>query len=158
MVDLRKITYDNFHQCIKLEPNEEQRKYIARNIYSLAEAYVALTTNDFIPMPYTIYDDDTIVGFIMLSYDEADEDDKDDETVYHVCRLMIDKHFQGKGYGREALSKALELIRTFPHGEASLAVLSYDPDNIVAKNLYASFGFKETGEMSDDEVIAVLNL
>lgn len=158
MISLRKITFDNFIECIKLQPKEEQEEFVASNLYSLAEAYIALSNGYSIPMPYAIYDDETMVGFIMLSYDEADEDDEDDETVYKIWRLMIDKKYQGMGYGRKAVEKALEIIRTFPYGKAELVVLSYKPENEIARKLYASFGFKETGEMNDDEIWAVLQL
>lgn len=157
MVDLRKITAGNFDECIKLEPAEEQKNYVARNIYSLAEAYVALTNGDCIPMPYAIYVNDIMVGFIMLSYNDADEND-DDENAYQVWRLMIDKQYQGKGYGKEAMVRALELIKTFPYGEASVVFLSYTPENLVAKQFYTSFGFIETGEVEAGELIAVLAL
>ncbi len=69
---------------------------------------------------------------------------------------MIDKRYQGKGYGKEALRLALDFIKTWPCGKADLCWISYERDNIIAKNLYASFGFKETGEMCDDEIVAVL--
>jgi len=36
--------------------------------------------------------------------------------------------------------------------------LSYRPDNTVARGLYASAGFVETGEMEDDEVVARLQV
>jgi len=157
MITLRPITYDNFADCISLEPHEHQKKYIASNLFSLAEAYVALSSGAFIPMPFAIYDDDVMVGFIMLAYDPADEDE-DDETVYKVCRLMIDKDHQGKGYGRRAMERALEIIRTFPHGEAGLVVLSYNPDNEAARSLYSSLGFKETGEVEGGEVWAILEI
>lgn len=156
MIELQKITYDNFNQCIKLEPNEDQKDYVASNIYSIAEAYVALSNNECIPMPYAIYDNDIMVGFLMLSYNEADEDN--DENSYWVCRFMIDKGYQGKGYGKGAMEKTLQLIRTFPHGKASTVFLSYDPENVVAKNLYASCGFVETGKIEDGEAVAKLDL
>ncbi|WP_027631882.1 GNAT family N-acetyltransferase [Clostridium hydrogeniformans] len=156
MVELRKITYDNFNECIKLEPNEEQKNYVASNIYSIAEAYVALTNNECIPMPYALYNDDIMVGFIMLSYGEDDKNK--DENVYGIWRFMIDKKYQGKGYGKEAMEKALGLIKTFPHGKASTVYLSYEPENIVAKSLYASFGFEETGEIEEEEAVAKLVL
>jgi diamine N-acetyltransferase len=71
---------------------------------------------------------------------------------------MIDKNFQGKGYGKEAFGKALDLIKTFPQGDAVSVFLSYNPENEVARKLYASFGFVENGDISDDEVIARLEL
>ncbi len=36
--------------------------------------------------------------------------------------------------------------------------LSYEPENEVARQLYSSFGFVETGEMDGEEVIAILKL
>lgn len=156
MIELQKITDDNFNECIKLEPKEEQKNYVASNICSIAEAYVALTNNEGVPMPYAIYNNDIMVGFIMLLYTEAQEND--DENAYWVCRLMIDKRYQGKGYGKEAITKALELIRSFPYGKASEVFLSYEPENVVAKKFYASFGFEETGKIEDGELVAKLVL
>jgi len=156
MIELRKITENNFEECIKLEPKEEQKRYVASNISSLAEAYVALTNNECIPMPYAIYDKDIMVGFIMLSYNEADEND--DGNVYWVCRLMIDKGHQGKGYGKKAMAKALELIRTSPYGKATVVSLSYEPENVIARTLYASLGFVETGKIEAGELVTKLAL
>ncbi len=156
MIELRKVTADNWWECIKLEPNEDQKGFVAKNVESLAEAYVALTNNECIPMPYAVYNDDIMVGFIMLSYNEADENN--DEDSYWVWRLMIDKRYQGKGYGKETMAKALELIRTFPYGKTSAVFLSYEPENIVAKGLYASYGFVETGKIEYGEMVAKLAL
>ena len=49
-------------------------------------------------------------------------------------------------------------ILTFPCGKADFCWLSYEPENAVAKSLYASFGFIETGEKDGEELIAVLKL
>lgn len=155
MIELRKITDDNFDECIGLEPREDQRSFVARNMSSLAEAYVALSNNECIPLPFAVYTGDTMVGFIMLSYNEADEHY---EKAYWVWRLMIDKRYQGKGYGRETMTKALELIRTYPHGKTSSVYLSYEPENVVAKALYASLGFIETGRVECGELVAKLTL
>ncbi|MBB6622417.1 GNAT family N-acetyltransferase [Clostridium gasigenes] len=157
MMELRKITDDNLDECIKLEPKEEQKSYVGSNISSLAEAYVALTNNECIPMPYAIYANDIMVGFIMLSYNEAEET-ADDENAYWVWRLMIDKGYQGKGYGKEAMVGALKLIRTLPYGKSSVVFISYEPENVVAKTLYASCGFVETGKIENGELVAKLVL
>jgi len=34
------------------------------------------------------------------------------------------------------------------------ATLSYEPENVVARRLYTSLGFVETGERVDDELVA----
>ena len=75
---------------------------------------------------------------------------------------MIDRRFQKRGYGREAIKLALDFIRTFPCGEAEYCVLSYEPKNEVAKKLYASLGFKEINEPGyyeeDDEISSEMKL
>ena len=71
---------------------------------------------------------------------------------------MIDENFQNKGYGRQAVELALNIIRACPCGKADFCWLSYEPENTVARSLYASFGFVETGEKDGEERIAVLKL
>ncbi|MBR5424551.1 MAG: GNAT family N-acetyltransferase [Clostridia bacterium] len=73
---------------------------------------------------------------------------------------MIDRRHQQKGYGKEAMRLALDFIRTFPAGEAKYCWLSYEPENEVAKKLYASFGFEELPEQYEEgeEMPAVLKL
>lgn len=71
---------------------------------------------------------------------------------------MIDKNYQNKGYGKEAVRLALEFIKTFPCGKAEYCWLSYEPENQIASQLYHSFGFIETGETDGEELIAILKL
>ena len=77
---------------------------------------------------------------------------------YNLWRLMIDQKYQHRGYGKKAIELALEFVRTFPCGKAEYCWLSYEPENVVAKELYTSFGFEETGEKDGEELIAVLKL
>ena len=92
----------------------------------------------------------------------ASEDILDDPEIakenYNLWRLMIDKAYQNRGYGKEAVSLALEFIKSVPCGDAEYCWLSYEPDNAVARQMYRSFGFEETGEMDGEELIAVLRL
>ncbi len=158
MVELRKITWDNWEECINLRVTEEQDNFIASNIYSMAQSYVALLNDEQPPMTYSIYNDDIMIGFVMMYHDTAEENEDGDEECYGICRFMIDKRYQGNGYGKKAFAKSLELIKTFPQGRASAIYLSYDPKNIVARNLYAAFGFVETGAVNDGELVARLEL
>jgi diamine N-acetyltransferase len=73
-----------------------------------------------------------------------------------VMRLMVDQRFQGKGYGREIMKWVLQ---TFRENEQIKSVgISYEPENAAARQLYASLGFVEPGEMLDGETLAVLKL
>lgn len=158
MIRFEKITVDNYSECIKLDPGEAGRKFVAPNVNSLAIAYVAKDNNVCNPMPFAIYNDDTMVGFIMMSYLQKDQNNDEKEDTYDIWRFMIDRNYQGKGYGRASLLKAIEFIKSFPKGPAKTLVLSYVPDNEAGSSLYESVGFKATGEICDDEIVMSLDL
>jgi diamine N-acetyltransferase len=117
---------------------------------------VSLTDDYNVPMMYAITADDEVVGFIGMAYERP----KDGQALgkYEMYRFMIDRRHQGKGIGRAALSKALALLETRPHGPASHVATSFVPGNDVAKGLYLSLGFVETGELDGDEVVATYEL
>ena len=155
MIELRKITWDNWEECMGLDVTEEQDDFIASNEYSLAQSYVALLNDERPPMTFAIYDGETLVGFMMMSYDAAGEGEYSGEPYYDIVRFMIDKNHQNKGLGKKAMTKLLEYIKSFPQGEAAAVYLSYAQNNIIARRLYESFGFVETGGLHiGDEYIA----
>jgi diamine N-acetyltransferase len=173
-IHLEKISYDNLGDVLKLRVAKDQRDFVASNDRSLIQAYLSLAEGEPV-FPFAICRGEKPVGFLMISYDddwsgyERDAWLESEEfrfyqgkPYYYIWRFMIDKKYQGRGYGREALGKAVEFIRTFPCGEAEYAVLSYEPHNEAAKKLYASFGFEEINGPGyyeeDDEVSAVLKL
>ena len=160
MVRLEKINGKNVWDALSLSVKEDQREFVASNDVSIIEAYTAITANGY-AFPFGIYDDEQIVGFLMIGFDKDDYwDDAPDiaNGNYNLWRLMIDQKYQHRGYGKRAIELALEFVRTFPCGKADYCWLSYEPENVVAKELYASFGFSETGEKDGEELIAVLKL
>ena len=160
MLRLEKISGKNVWDILKLKVVENQRQFVSANDRSIIEAYIAIAGNGRV-FPFGIYEEDTPVGFLMIGYG-TDDDWEDAPAVatdsYNLWRLMIDEKYQKKGYGREAVRLALEFIKTFPCGKAECCWLSYEPENEVARRLYRSFGFVETGETDGDEAIAVLKL
>ena len=148
-VRLVKIDTKNFDALIDLEVNEEQKNYVADNVYSLAEAY-ATKAEGKAALPFGIYDGETPIGFLMIGYNCRDFWDGETpeymKNSYLIWRFMIDQKYQGKGYGRAAMRQALELVRSFPCGESEYCWISYEPENEAAKNLYLSFGFEERPE------------
>lgn len=160
MLRLEKVTGRNVWDILRLSVMDEQKSFVAANDISIIEAYTAITGNGY-AYPFGIYDDDIPVGFLMVGYDTDDyweNPPKIAKNNYNLWRLMIDKHYQHKGYGKTALKLALDFVRTMPCGKAEYCWLSYEPENIVAKEMYNSFGFTETGEMDEEEIIAVLKL
>jgi diamine N-acetyltransferase len=73
-----------------------------------------------------------------------------------IIRLMVDDKHQKRGYGRFEMEKMLE---AFGADERIKEVgISYEPHNEVARKLYASLGFTETGEIVDEEMLALLRI
>lgn len=159
MIQLRKIDAHNVWKILALEVAENQKKFVATNTESIIEAYCAIT-NGGTALPFGIYNGDTPVGFVMIGFccDDWEDAPAIARGNYSIWRLMIDKGFQGRGYGKAAMEAVLDYIHTFPCGKADCCFLSYEPENAVAKELYHSFGFRENGEMDEQEMIAVLKL
>lgn len=160
MLKLEKVNGKNVWDILKLSVSENQKSFVAGNDISIIEAYTVITENGY-AFPFGIYEDDTPVGFLMVGFDTDDywyDAPLIAKNNYNLWRLMIDKNYQNKGYGKEAVRLALEFVKTFPCGKAEYCWLSYEPDNKAAGNLYHSFGFVETGEKDGEELIAVLEL
>lgn len=142
MIRLVAVNKENWQECIQLPTSEEHARFVAPNVYSIAEAH-------FYPDTVTaccIYAGDDMVGFALYGPDE------DDATLFAIDRLMIAEGHRGKGYGKAALSAILEEAKSRGFSRIKL---STNPENEKAIKLYESFGFKATGEMDGDEAVYV---
>ena len=141
-ITLRPITADNWHECIRLEPGEDQKHFVASNLYSLAESR-------FRPKlaPLGIYHGDEMVGFVMYGLDQ-------DDGNWWIQRIMVAEMHQGKGYGRAALMEVIRRLRAMP--DCGRITLSFNPENTRAEKFYESLGFRKTGEVISGEVVACL--
>ena len=160
MLRLEQVNGKNVWDILKLTVEEDQKNYVANNDISIIEAYTAITANGY-AFPFGIYENETPVGFLMIGFDIDDYWDDAPSIAkgnYNLWRLMIDKAYQRRGFGKEAVQLALDFIKSFPCGKAEYCWLSYEPENEAARQLYRSFGFSETGEVDGEELIAVLRL
>ena len=167
-IHLEKVTWDNYEAILRLHVNKEQRDFVATNKDSLVHAAICMTSQGKQVFPFGFYSGEKPVGFIMIAYDVGEDDGTEPSAEwflrnsYCIWRFMIDRRYQGRGYGRKAMELALEFIRTFPVGQAQYCWLSYEPENEVARKLYLSFGFVERPEQCSgeegEEMPAVLKL
>lgn len=164
MIELRKINGDNIDEVIALEVEENQKEFILEttNLRCFADAHM-LNTDGIPASPLAIYANDTMVGFLMYIYDALDHESFENELFYgkksyFIWHNMIDKSYQGKGYGKLAFEKMLTDIENMPYGEAEYVSLFYHTSNVKAKTLYASFGFVDTGIIQDKSMLAVKNI
>ena len=160
MLRLEQVNGKNVWDILKLTVEENQKNFVANNDISIIEAYTAITANGY-AFPFGIYENETPVGFLMIGFDIDDYWDDAPSIAkgnYNLWRLMIDKAYQRRGYGKEAVQLALDFIKSFPCGRAEYCWLSYEPENEAARQLYRLFGFSETGDTDGEELIAVLRL
>ncbi|MFV8521183.1 GNAT family N-acetyltransferase [Bacillus sp. SBS7] len=129
---LRPIDKSNWKEATKLSVKEEQQTFIASNLYSIAEV-------QFLDNFYAkgIYLDEKMIGFTMFGIDP-------DDNNYWIYRLMIDKRFQGKGIGKQAIYLVIDEIKRNNHTNISLIMIGYAPENLTAKFVYKKAGFIET--------------
>lgn len=144
-VSLREVTADTVRAVLHLKVASEQERFVAPNANSIAEAHFNPEHAWF----NAIYADETPVGFFML-YDDPDT------PTYFLWRFMIDARYQGRGYGTRALRLVVEHVKDRP--DALVLGVSYVPGEGSPETFYKKFGFEETGEMDEDEVIAQLLL
>ena len=144
-VELREIDEDNFLDAFNLKLAPGQERFVSHPVRSLAQAYVYRDQCQ----PFGIYAKGKMVGYVMVIYDyDIDE--------YDIWHMMIDEKEQGKGYGSEALDRAIEYIGTKPFGDSNRIALTCSRDNAAAMKLYESKGFTASGKEDDEEIEMVM--
>ena len=152
MPEFKPVTRENWRALAKLQVREDQKNFVAQNVYSIAESQFGADYEGHWDLhPFGIYDGEEPVGFLMYGYNFSHP-----RTQAYIVRLMVDENYQGKGYGRFAMEKMLEIFRA--DDRIQCVGISYEPENELAKRLYARLGFVETGEMVEAEAVAVLKL
>ncbi|WP_028274212.1 GNAT family N-acetyltransferase [Atopococcus tabaci] len=132
MVQFVPIDEKNFEEVLQLKVNEHQSKFVAPNVRSLADCYLYRNNNDV--FPYAIQKGETVVGFLLLDVD------KENKEVM-IWRMMIDRHHQGKGYGRQTVEKVIEWVKK--ENKYDVLVADYVKGNEVMGKLLRSLGFKD---------------
>jgi diamine N-acetyltransferase len=138
------ITMDNFEECINLSVAEKQKGFVASNMYSLAEAKA-----DGVSKPYAVYNNTTMVGFVMYWFDK-------ENSKGWLDRVMVAEEYQGNGYGKEIVKEAIKRLKNY--SSCKVIRTSAHHDNVIALTLYKQLGFKESGIIEDDEVEMLLIL
>jgi len=150
------VTKDNWRELSTLRVRDDQANFVATNLQSIAEAQFGFDDQPgfghWDAVSFGIYDENKPVGFFMLGYNYLNP-----KMQAYVIRLMVDEKFQGRGYGKCAMNWILDHFR----GNARVRTLAinYESNNNPARALYASFGFRETGEIEQNgEVVAILQI
>ncbi len=144
VVTVTDVTSDNWRSVAELDVHDEQRAFVAP-----VTRYLAMCAYDAGPWrPLAVQAEGGVVGFAMEAVDPADDS-------YWIGGLVVDAASQGRGIGRATVEALVGRARS---GSRPSVALSYDPANTVARGLYASLGFTETGETDGAELVARLAL
>lgn len=154
VVTLKEVSLQNYWDVLSLTVLKEQEEFVAPNAVSLAEAYVYEKNGDAI-FPLAIYDDNNLIGFTMLAYDDKIGISQGN---YLLFRLMFDQNFQGQGYFKLAMDAILKWIASDTLRTANYLWISYEPENTHAQLCYLTYGFLETGDKLDNEIVALYRL
>jgi diamine N-acetyltransferase len=149
-VSLREVTDENRDAICALRVGQDQERFVSSVAESLDEA---AATPEAAPWYRAIYADDEPVGFVMLSWDTPPAPGI--LGPYFLWRILIDRHHQRQGFGREALAQVIELVRA---DEARELLTSYHPGEGEPWPFYRRFGFEPTGEIDDGEIVLRLDL
>lgn len=145
-INFRKITEDNFDAIIKMK-RPDGENFVASNAYSLAQAWLYRDDGDV--FPFAIYNNDDVVGFMLL------EEDMDEERL-DLWRIMFPPENEGKGYGTAAVQLMIQYAKD--SGRYKSIGLLCGSINHNARHIYDKLGFKPTGKICYGDVEMRLEL
>ncbi len=129
-IEFRSVDRTNYNECIELSVNENQKRFVAPNQFSLVQA--AYEPNLY---PLAIYNESQMIGFILYDFDE-------ELNGWSMSRFMIGSFFQNCGFGKQALKQFLFFFKeNYP--DVLELYTSAEVDNMKAIELYKRAGFKE---------------
>ncbi len=145
-VSLQPITADTVRGICQLSDTlmEPRKGFVAPNAISLAQAHF----NQYAWFR-AVYAGKAPVGFVLIV-------DNTEKPEYYLWRFMIAEPYQGRGYGRQAIQRLVEYVKTRP-GACELIVSCGEGEG-SPKEFYLKQGFVPTGEVVDEEMVLRLGL
>ena len=138
MIKLVEVNEQNWLEIGSLCVEEEQKRFLDRPIGIIARGYVYRACNAKV---FGIADGEQIVGVALVK-------DMDEEPAcYDLQQFMIDRRFQRKGYGTEALRLILSLLSE--QGKYGQVEVCVDKRNVAALEMFRKAGFADTGYIDE---------
>lgn len=139
MLRLTKVTEDNWMDVASLSVKDGQESFVAPAVGIIARGYVYRDCNARV---FAIENDGTIVGAALV------REFKDEPLGYDLQQFMIDQHYQGRGYGSQALQLILDELRK--EGRYDHVEVCVKKDDEEAIRLYEKHGFVDSGFFDED--------
>jgi len=144
MVELVPITARNWEEAVKLKMTPKQERFVPSVALSLAKAYIKPDGVTYDPIGIYATELEQLIGFYSYMYRPHNM------RVVYIGGFLIDERFQGKGFGREAMTMFLKNVQSeLPECEG--VYLTVHPENRLAERFYTHFGFSKTGLVIGNE-------
>ena len=139
MLKLVEVDEQNWQAVAGLSVREEQRGFLDSAVGILARGYVYRASRARV---IGIADEGTIVGVALVK-------DLDEEPAcYDLQQFMIDRRYQGKGRGTEALRLILSELEA--ERKYDCVEVCVNREDAAALHVYEKLGFRDTGYIDED--------
>lgn len=138
MLRLTDVTEDNWMDVAALSVKDSQRHFLAPAIGILARRYVYRNCNARVCV---IENDGTVVGVALV------REFTDEPIGYDLQQFMIDRRYQGRGYGSGALKLILDELRR--EGRFDRVEVCVKKEDAAAIRLYEKHGFVDSGYVDE---------
>lgn len=151
-LSFKEIDENNFYDVCNLEVNNDQKDFVASNVMSLAEAYLFDQRGTWV-LPLAIYNENELIGFSMITKGNIGAETPEKyENSFCILRMLIDKKYQGNGFGHKALHQIIKLLKSLSNSK-DLIWVSTEKENISTISLYKKLGFLATDNYCGEELI-----
>jgi diamine N-acetyltransferase len=127
MITFREVDQSNIKEVLLISLHEHQEGFIESVAQCLEEAE---EREEWCPVG--IYHENDLIGFAMYGAFSS-------KRYTWIDRIMIDKRFQGQGFGRQAMQALIDIV--CDKYDVNKVYLSLYEDNKVAMKLYKELGF-----------------
>ncbi|HFI2473291.1 GNAT family N-acetyltransferase [Streptococcus sp. SS-4456] len=138
MIGLELVNKENFEKVLQVQVLEEDQRRVASVEYSLAQAWLYREEGRL--LPYAVKSGQKVVGFVLLSIQE--------DKSYYVWRLLIDRHYQNRGYGKEVIRQVIGLAKEDPN--CHTITMNYVIGNHKMRYILEKFGFQSVGMIGQE--------
>lgn len=138
MIGLELVNQDNFEAVLQVSLTETDERKVASVEYSLAQAWLYKDSREL--HPYAVLFGQKVVGFVLLSIQE--------DHSYYVWRLLIDRHYQNRGYGKEVIRQVIGLAKEDP--SCHTITMNYVIGNHKMRYILEKFGFQSVGMLGQE--------
>ncbi|MDW8750676.1 GNAT family N-acetyltransferase [Streptococcus suis] len=133
MIRLELVNNENFDEVLQVQLAPQDQRRVASVEYSLAQAWLYKDNREL--YPYAVLSGQKVVGFVLLSIKE--------DKNYYVWRLIIDKEYQNRGYGKEVIRHILSLAKE--DSSCQKVSVNYVIGNHKMRYILEKLGFQSVG-------------